>query len=147
MSFNLVFRNKHSTNHALISITEKNCEALDKDNFACVIFIDLQKGFDTVNHEILLKKLEYHGIRCISNSWFKSYLSHMKQMVSINGFNSDPKVTTYGVPQGSALGPLLFLVYINDLHKAIKYSTVHHFADDTNLLNISNSLKKNKKAS
>ena len=130
------FRAKHSTSHALISLMEKVREALDYpgSKFACGVFIDLQKAFDTVDHSILLKKLEHYGIRGIANSWFKSYLSDRKQFTTVNGFNSDYKTMKYGVPQGSVLGPLLFLIYINDLHNAIKNSTVHHFADDTNLL-------------
>ena len=127
------FRAKHSTNHALFSLTEMIREALDNSNFACGIFIDLQKAFDTVDHQILLKKLEHYGIRGLANNWFKSYLLNRQQFVSINGFNSKNQIMKYGVPQGSVLGPLLFLIYINDLHKAIKFSTVHHFADDTNL--------------
>ena len=136
------FRAKHSTNHALFSLTEMIREALDNSNFACGIFIDLQKAFDTVDHHILLKKLEYYGIRGLANNWFKSYLSNRQQFVSINGFNSSKKTMKYGVPQGSVLGPLLFLVYINDLHQAIKFSNVHHFADDTNLLVVGNTMKK-----
>ena len=128
------FRAKHSTNHALFSLTEMIREALDNSNFACGIFIDLQKAFDTVDHQILLKKLEHYGIRGLANDWFKSYLLNREQFVSINGFNSKNQIMKYGVPQGSVLGPLLFLIYINDLHKAIKHSSVHHFADDTNLL-------------
>ena len=135
------FRAKHSTNHALLSITEMIREALDNSNFACGIFIDLQKAFDTVDHQILLKKLEHYGIRGIANNWFKSYLSNRKQFVSINGFNSKEQSMKYGVPQGSVLGPLLFLIYINDLNKAIKYSTVHHFSDDTNLLVVGKNLQ------
>ena len=102
----------------------------------------MQKAFDTVNHAILINKLDYYGIRGIGNSWFKSYLSNRLQYVSIQGFDSDVKEIEHEVPQGSVLGPLLFLIYINDLHKAIKYSSVYHFADDTNLLNINTSPKK-----
>ena len=135
------FRSKHSTNHALLSITEKVREALDDSNYACGIFIDLQKAFDTVDHQILLKKLDHYGVRGLSNKWFKSYLTNRQQFVSINGFNSNNKTMDYGVPQGSVLGPLLFLIYINDLHKSIKFCTTHHFADDTNLLYVGKSLK------
>ena len=135
------FREKHSTNHAFFSITEKIREALDNNNFACGIFIDLQKAFDTVNHYILLQKLNHYGIRGVANAWFKSYLSNRTQYVSINGFESNTKNIHIGVPQGSVLGPLLFLIYINDLNVAINYSTVHHFADDTNLLITGKSLK------
>ena len=107
----------------------------------CGIFVDFQKAFDTVNHDILIQKLEHYGIRGCTNSWFRSYLSQRKQFVSILGFESQKTIISHGVPQGSVLGPLLFLIYINDLHKAIKHSAVFHFADDTNLLNISNSYK------
>ena len=105
------------------------------------MFVDLQKAFDTVNHNILLSKLNYYGIRGIANDWFSSYLSNRSQYVSIMGFDSSPKNINHGVPQGSVLGPLLFLIYINDLHHAIKHSKVYHFADDTNLLNINKSPK------
>ena len=135
------FRAKHSNIHALINLTEMIREALDNSNFACGIFIDLQKAFDTVDHQILLRKMEYYGIRGIANKWFKSYLSNRQQFVSINGFNSEKQAMNYGVPQGSVLGPLLFLIYINDLHKSIKYSKIHHFADDTNLLVVGKTLK------
>ena len=138
------FRQKHSTNHALVDITETIREALDNGKFACGIFIDLQKAFDTVNHDILINKLNYYGIRGISNNWFKSYLSDRTQFVSIDGHDSNAELVKHGVPQGSVLGPLLFLLY-NDLHKSIHYSKVYHFADDTNLLNINSSPKQMQK--
>ena len=139
------FRAKHSTDHALISLTEMIREALDSGCFAGGIFIDLQKAFDTVDHHILLDKLNYYGIRGLANKWFKSYLSNRQQFVSINGYNSNTMLMKYGVPQGSVLGPLLFLIYINDLHKATKVSKIHHFADDTNLLVVGKTLKKFKR--
>ena len=135
------FRQKHSTNHTLIDITETIRDALDNGKFACGIFIDLQKAFDTVNHNILISKLDHYGIRGTSNNWFKSYLSERTQFVSIQGFSSDSEIVKHGVPQGSVLGPLLFLLYLNDLHEAIAFSKVYHFADDTNLLNINSSPK------
>ena len=107
---------------------------MDNSNFACGIFVDFQKAFDTVDHGILLEKLAHYGVRGRANDWFKSYLSNRLQYVSINGFHSKNELMKYGVPQGSVLGPLLFLIYINDLRNAIYHSTVHHFADDTNLL-------------
>ena len=95
-----------------------------------------------MDHEILLSKLEYYVIQGISINWFKSYLSNCKQFVSINGYDSGLAEINCGVPQGSVLGPLLFLLYINDLNQAIKFCKVHHFADDTNLLYLGKSIKK-----
>ena len=128
------FRQKHSTNHALLSMTQEIRDSMDKGSLAIGVFVDFQKAFDTVNHEILLKKMHHYGVRGITNDWFRSYLTNRKQYVSIDGTNSDLKCNKHGVPQGSVLGPLLFLIYINDLHTCIKYSTTRHFADDTNLL-------------
>ena len=95
-----------------------------------------------VNHQILLAKLNHYGINRVSNDWFKSYLSNRYHYVSINGYESGLAALNFSLPQGSALGPLLFLLYINDLNQAIKFFKVHHFADDTNLLCLSNSIKK-----
>ena len=86
--------------------------------------------------------MNHYGIRGATNDWFKSYLSNRNQYVSINGFDSGLTSINCGIPQGSVLGPLLFLLYVNDLNQAIKFCTVHHFADDTDLLCLSNSIKK-----
>ena len=107
------FRQQHSTSHALINITENIRKALDDGNIGCGVFVDVQKAFDIVDHQILLAKLNHYGIRGVSNDWFKSYLSNHNQYVSIS-----------------------------DLNQAIKFCKVHHFADDTNLLCLSNSIKK-----
>ena len=128
------FRTKHSTNHALIELTESVRSALDSGMISCAVFIDLQKAFDTVDHEILLKKLEFYGVRGTALGWFRSYLHRRKQFVSVNGYQSSDAFMECGVPQGSVLGPLLFLVYINDLNVAIHFSSTTHFADDTCLL-------------
>ena len=97
------------------------------------IYLDLQKAFDTVNHEILLDKLRYYGIRGNPLKWFESYLSNRKQYTKVNGVTSSSKIVECGVPQGSVLGPLLFLIYINDIPKAFKTAVPKLFADDTNI--------------
>ena len=135
------FRQQYSI-HALFNITENIRKTLDDGSIGCGVFVDFQKAFDTEDHQILLAKLNHYRIREVSNDWFKSYLSNRSQYVSINGYDSGLAAINYGVPQGSVLGPLLFLLYINDLNQAIIFCKVHHFADDTNLLCLGNSIKK-----
>ena len=127
------FQENHSIDHALVSLTEAVRSTLDNKRLGCGIFIDLQKAFDTVNHRILLSKLEHYGFRGCALEWFRSYLSDRKQYVSVNRSNSNLLSITCSVPQGSVLGPLLFLIYINDLPNASKKLTFYHFADDTNI--------------
>ena len=140
--YNLQFglRLNLSTNNALLSIIENIQTDLDNGDFAAGVFIDLKKAFDTVDHDILLKKLEYYGVRGLLKDWFQSYLKNRKQFVSVNNSTSNTKEITTGVPQGSVLGPLLFLLYINDLHKSVKHSKTYHFADDTNIMQSNKSL-------
>ena len=126
----------------MIHLTDKIREQLDKGNFGCGIFVDFQKAFDTVDHNILIQKLYYYCVRGTANNWFSSYLENRTQFVSIKGYSSDLLFIHCGVPRGSILGPLLFLIYINDLHYATKHCKVYHFADDTNLLKFSHSVKK-----
>ena len=134
-------RQKYSTTYALISPTEDIRKNLDEGNIGCGIFVDLQKALGTVEHDILLAKLELYGIRGSANEWFKSYLSNTKQYVSINCHESSLASALHGVLQGSVPGPLLFLTYIK-YHQAITFCTVHHFADDTNLLHFNKSAGK-----
>ena len=135
------FRKKCSTAHSLIEITEKIKESIDSGKFGCGIFIDQKKAFDTVNHSILLRKLEHYGIRGSMLDWFESYLTNRKQYVFYNGVSSDVKCVTCGVPQGSVLGPLLFLLYINDLPNISNKLQFFLFADDTNIYYESNDLR------
>ena len=132
--YNLVSDKKFSTTHALISLTEDR-KNLDEGNIGC-------GEYDTVEHDILLAKLEHYGICGLANEWFRSYLSNKKQYVSINGHESSLASVLYGVPQGSVLGPFLFLIYINDLIQAIKFCKVHHFVDYTNLRHFNKSVPK-----
>ena len=114
---------------------------VDNGAYSCGIFLDLCKAFDTVDHRIILNKLEYNGIRGVANDWFASYLSNRRQFVSLFGTNSDYQTVTCGVPQGSVLGSLLFLLYINDMPKCSNILEFNLFADGTNLfLNSSNIL-------
>ena len=128
------FRDNHSTTHALIEMTDQIKEACDRGLYACGVYLDLKKALDTVNHKILLSKLNHYGIRGIANDWFKSFLVNRTQYTNINGSNSNLEKVMCGVPQDSVLGLLLFIIFINDLNISIKSNKVHHFADDTNLL-------------
>ena len=125
---------------AITLITDKIQKAIDSGQYASGIFLDLSKAFDTVNHEILLQKLEVYGIRGIAFNWFKSYLNNRRQSVSIGHIKSNPLEITCGVPQGSILGPLLFLLYINDFSDSSKILDFHIFADDSNLFYANKSL-------
>ena len=127
------FRKNHSTSHALINLYDQISTGLDANKHTVGIFLDLSKAFDTVDHEILINKLEHYAIRGLALDWFKNYLSQRLQYVEFNGTTSMFKEVTCGVPQGSILGPLLFLVYINDICKTTDYGEFILFADDTNL--------------
>ena len=132
-NFQFGFREKHSTVHALMSFVEKIAHSIDSSSHTVGIFLDFSKAFDTINHEILLYKLANIGVRGKALEWFRSYLSNRRQFVFLNEQASDFKNITCGVPQGSLLGPLLFIIYINDFHKSSNAMSFILFADDTNL--------------
>ena len=127
------FRKHHSTSHAIITLVERVEKALDTGKVVVGVFLDLKKAFDTVNHTILLHKLEKYGIQGIVLKWFSSYLSCRRQYVQYDGCKSDVKQITHGVPQGSILGPLLFILYINDFSRASDLFFSKIFADDTSV--------------
>ena len=130
-----------STDHAILDIVNKIESYMDKGVFSCDVFIDLQKAFDTVDHAILLQKLFHYGVRGIVNDWFSSYLINRVQTTQIGSHVSEKQNTLCGVPQGSVLGPLLFLIYVNDIYNASNKLEFFLFADDTNLLYANKNLK------
>ena len=139
MNFNILcsnqygFRKNHSTALALIDLHDKISTVFDRGEFSVGIFLDLSKAFDTVNHIILFDKLEHYGIRGLALDWIRSYFSNRKQYVEYNGHRSLRNEISCGVPQGSILGPLFFLLYINDINNASNLLNLILFADDTNV--------------
>ena len=139
-AFQFGFRQHHSTYMALLTLVDRISTALDEGKIVVGIFWDFSKAFDTVDHKILSKKLEHYGIRGICLNWFIDYLSNRKQLVTYNGAKSKYLNIKCGVPQGSILGPLLFLIYINDLPEAAKSAFLLLFADDSNLFFTGNNI-------
>ena len=130
------FRTKHSTEDAAIELIDGISEHLDKDPYDQVlgIFLDLSKAFDTIDHNILFKKLEHYGIIGAPLQWLRSYLTDRKQFIQYDDVRSELLSILVGVPQGSILGPLIFLIYINDATNASTSLKFIHFADDTSLV-------------
>ena len=124
---------KSSTHSALLSFVDKVIQAIEKGEYAVGIFLDFSKAFDNVDHDILLDRLDHYGIRGCALSSLKSFLSCRTQYVIYDGSKSNRQMIKSGVPQGSILGPLLFLIYINDLYTVCKNTIPVLFAGDTNL--------------
>ena len=119
---------------AIIELVGKIANAVERNETTVGIFLDLSKAFDTINHDILLYKLEYYGFRGVTLDWFESYLSNRKQYVRYQRHDSNHKIINCGVPQGFILGPLLFILYINDIVNTTSLLELILFADDTTLL-------------
>ena len=127
------FRPKHSTIDALTEFVSNALPALDNSGNCLAVYLDLSKAFDTIKHSVLIDKLEHYGVRGKALDWFRSYLEQRRQYVSYGGVHSDIRYVEYGVPQGSVLGPLLFILYSNDLPIALKNFHTILFADDTTI--------------
>ena len=127
------FRQKFTTTDAITKFVSDITQSLDTKDSTLAVYLDLSKAFDTLNHKILLTKLEFYGIRGLPLDWFNSYLSQRKQYVEYIKFRSETRQVECGVPQGSVLGPLLFILYINDLPDAIENARSIIFADDTTI--------------
>ena len=128
------FRTLHSTELAALELTDQIFRHLDQKKLPLAIFLDLSKAFDTIDHSILLNKLSYYGIQGTSLMWFNSYLTNRYQYVEFNDKHSNLKEIKTGVPQGSILGPLLFIIYMNDIHTVTDKFNFVLYADDTSMV-------------
>ena len=127
------FRKFHSTYLALTVLMDKLIKSIENGDHMLGVYLDFSKEFDTVNREILLKKINHYGIRGHALNWFRSYLESRKQFVTYDNVQSKLKNIPCGVAQGSIVEPLLFLIYINDLANVCKFTMPIFFADDSNI--------------
>ena len=128
------FRQGHSTESALISLTDQILLSLDQDKVTGIVFVDFRKAFDVVDHQLLMTKLRLYRVSDSALSWFRSYLTDRQQFVTIDGKRSDSLMIRQGVPQGSVLGPVLFLLFVNDIPLHLSGSSVDIYADDTTVM-------------
>ena len=130
-SYQFVFRPSHNTNNALLLLVDRILTGFDKNEMTIEVFINFRKAFYTVNHELLLKKLYRYGVRGVIHNWLTDYMNNRKQYVHYDGFTSSAGNILCGIPQGSILGPLLFILYINDKSKVSDNLCPILFADDS----------------
>ena len=134
------FRKLYSRMTSLITSTDYWYENIDCSKINLTIFLDLKKAFDTVDHTILIQKLQEYGIKDREGEWFQSYLSNRQQFCSLNGVKTKPRKVPCRIPQGSCLGPLLFIIYLNDFEKCLQSSHASIYADDTAITIASNNV-------
>ena len=127
------FQKNKNTSDTILEFLDNFYDSINNDQHLLAIYLDFSKAFDTVNHDILMKKLFHMGFRGAIHSWLYTYLSNRKQYVAINDSTSKIYETNIGVPQGSTLGPLLFILYINDMSNSLAHSKILHFADDSTM--------------
>lgn len=136
------FRDSRSTSMALMELMDELSSAIDEKKFAVGVFIDLKKAFDTTDHDIMLEKMERFGVRRVGLEWLKSYIRNRWQYVKVGDAMSKPADITCSVPQGSIVGPKLFIMYINDICKVSNILKYIIFADDTNIFCLDDCLQR-----